>query len=68
MNIVLYTTHCPKCKVLEQKLKDKKVEYCICEDIDKMARLGIESVPVLGINENLIDFGRAIRWVNSLEE
>ena len=41
MNIVLYTTHCPKCKVLEQKLKDKKVEYCICEDIDKMARLGI---------------------------
>ena len=36
MNIVLYTTHCPKCKVLEQKLKDKKVEYCICEDIDEM--------------------------------
>ena len=67
MNIVLYTTHCPKCKVLEQKLKDKKVEYWICEDIDKMARLGIESVPVLGINGNLIDFGRAIRWVNSLE-
>lgn len=67
MNIVLYTTHCPKCKVLEQKLKDKKVEYSICEDIDKMARLGIESVPVLGINEDLIDFGRAIRWVNSLE-
>jgi hypothetical protein len=31
-SIVLYTTHCPKCRVLEKKLSDKGVKFETCED------------------------------------
>ena len=36
MNITLYTTHCPRCVVLESKLKQKDIKYTSCEDIDIM--------------------------------
>ena len=32
--VVLYSTGCPKCKVLEKKLNADKIEYSISDDID----------------------------------
>ena len=34
MNIVLYTTFCPKCKVLEKKLQQKDIVYEVVADVD----------------------------------
>ena len=39
MGITLYTTHCPKCKVVERKLQMANVEYSQSEDIQEMINL-----------------------------
>lgn len=63
MNI-LYTTHCPKCYILQQKLDEKGIKYQICEDIDEMIALNITAAPALYTEETgLMDFGKAIQWV-----
>lgn len=65
--ITLYTTHCPKCKVLEAKLKQKGVEFAICDSIEEMTTMGIVSVPMLKINNALVDFAEAVALVNKME-
>lgn len=63
MNIILYTTHCPKCKVLQKKLNQNNISYIINQDIDKMLQLDILSAPALEINNTILDFGQAIQWL-----
>ncbi len=63
MNI-LYSTNCPKCKVLETKLKNKNIEFEICDDVDLMLSKGIQQAPYLEIDNELMDFSNAIKWVN----
>lgn len=63
MNI-LYSTNCPKCKVLETKLKSKNIEFEICNDIDLMLSKGIQQAPYLEVDNELMDFSNAIKWVN----
>lgn len=65
--ITLFSTNCPKCKVLEKKLNDKKIEYKIETDIDKMFELDITQVPMLMIDDKLYDFSRAVEWVNAYQ-
>lgn len=65
--MVLYTTGCPKCRILEKKLNDKKVTYDVCDDIDKMRSIGIMSVPLLEVEEGKrLSFYDAIKYVNGL--
>ena len=63
MNI-LYSTNCPKCKVLETKLKNKNIEFEICDDVDLMLSKGIQQAPYLEVDNELMDFSNAIKWVN----
>ena len=65
--ITLYTTHCPKCRVLETKLNKKGIEYRENTDIDYMSSLGIMSVPVLEVDGELLDFTTANNWINNKE-
>lgn len=65
MNIVLYTTHCPKCKVLESKLIEKNIDYQIEEDIEKLIDLGYMSAPILSVDGEVMEFGEAVKWVNN---
>lgn len=64
--VILYTTGCPKCKVLETKLKAKNVEYETCTDTEKMESLGIDTVPVLSVDEQLYNFSEAVNWVHNI--
>lgn len=64
--VTLYSTGCPRCAVLKHKLSENSIEYTESNDIDKMAELGIQSVPVLEVNGELLDFSEAIRWVNAV--
>lgn len=64
---ILYTTHCPKCEVLEAKLKEKHIEFIKCDDELEMRQKGFLSVPILNMNGKNLTFMEAIRWVNSLE-
>lgn len=67
MNITLYTIGCPKCKVLEIKLNQKKLNYETINDIDIIKEKGITSLPVLEVDDKRYNFSDAIRFLNSVE-
>ena len=64
MGIVLYSTGCPKCKVLEAKMKSKGIGYIEINDIEVMESKGIMSLPMLEVDGKLMEFSEAIKWVN----
>lgn len=66
--ITLYSTHCPKCNVLEAKLKQNDIEYTEENDVKKMRKMGFLSAPMLDVDGNVMDFGEAVKWVNSRSE
>lgn len=64
--IVLYTTGCPRCKVLHQKLRDKGVSFTIIDDVDIMLDKGFMEAPVLEVDGKEMGFTEAVAWVNNL--
>ena len=62
--LILYTTDCPKCKILEAKLDMKSINYKIVKDVSEMQAMGIMSVPFLKIGQELMDFSKSISWIN----
>lgn len=66
MKIVLYSTGCPRCNVLETKLKNKGIDFEEVNDEDIMINKGFDSVPVLEVDGNYMDFGKANEFINSL--
>ena len=66
MDIILYSTGCPKCNSLKRKLADKNIEYVEKNDVDEMLSLGIEQVPVLSLNGELLTFVEANEWINGV--
>ena len=65
--IILYSTDCPRCCVLKNKLSDKKIPYTENNSVDEMISLGITQVPVLDINGDMYDFKEAVEWINKQE-
>lgn len=63
--IILYSTHCPKCTILEKKLKDKGVIYDEVNDVGTMIGLGFTEVPVLVVDGIPYTFGEAAKWLNN---
>lgn len=66
MEVILYTTDCPRCKVLEKKLNAKNVIYNTVKDIASMQNLGIFSSPCLSVDGKIFDFQQSINWVNEV--
>ena len=64
-NIVLYSTGCPKCRILESKLKKSKITYYVVTDKDEMIAKGFKNVPVLKVNNEFFDYYKANNLVNS---
>lgn len=67
MSIVLYSTNCPKCNVLEKKLQDKKIDFVIENNVDKIVEKGFMSAPVLEVDGSFMDFKKAIDWISEQE-
>lgn len=66
MEIILYSTGCPKCQVLKKKLDGKNIKYVLCDDQNIMKAENIDKVPVLKVNEEKLDFKAAVDYVNEL--
>ena len=66
--ITLYTTHCPKCKVLTKKLTEKNIEYIEFTDVDKMIKMGFDIMPMLEVDGVVMDFGTANKWINEFNK
>lgn len=64
---ILYSTGCPKCKVLIKKLESAKIEYTIIDDRQAMIDKGFATVPMLEVNNGTImDFKSAVDWINNV--
>ena len=62
--ITLYSTNCPKCMVLKEKLYAKHIEFTECNDTEIMKELGMTEVPVLKVNDEYLDFKAANTYIN----
>lgn len=62
--ITLYSTHCPKCVILEKKLKDKDIEYAIVTDVKTMINMGFDKAPMLEVDGMLLEYDEAKKWID----
>jgi len=72
MTVKMYTTHCPKCNVMERKLKEAYIEF---EEIDDNAKvlevatsLGFTMAPLLEVDGRVMDFKDGIEWIRKNAE
>ena len=65
MEIILYSTHCPRCNIIATKLKQKKLNYTEVTDVEEMKKLGNTSAPYLSVDGKLMDFSEANNWINT---
>lgn len=69
--IILYSLDCPKCIVLEKKLKAKGIEFEVQKDeeliMEVANRAGLMTLPLLLVDSKVMDFNEAVKWVNNYE-
>ena len=68
MNVVLYSTGCPKCQVLEKKLNDKHIKYTLETNVDRLIQLGFRMAPILEVDGLLMQFADANKYLNDWRE
>ena len=66
--VIFYTTHCPKCTVLEKKLKEKNIDYIEFTNTEAMINLGLKTIPALNVNGEILDFPSSVKWINGVNE
>ena len=64
MNVILYSTGCPRCEVLKSKLASKNIEYKEVTNEEYMLSIGLDEMPVLEVDGNRMNFGEANKWIN----
>lgn len=60
----LFSTGCPKCTILKKKLSQKDIEYTEVNDIQQMLDMGLQSVPWLEVDGQMMNFEQANKWIN----
>lgn len=65
-NVILYTTHCPRCLTLANKLQEKGIHYTEFTDVQKMLEMGMDMMPVLQVGKKRYGFKEAIKIVGGM--
>ena len=63
--VILYSTGCPRCTVLEKKLNLAGVEYELHSDVQEMLDKGLRATPYLEVDGEMMNFSAANTWVNN---
>lgn len=66
MRVELYSTNCPKCKVLKRMLEETSVSYQLFEDEELMISMGFVEAPMLVVDDKVMNFMEAVEWIRSL--
>lgn len=68
MNVVLYTIDCPKCIVLEKKLKQKDISFAKISDKETLITKGLGDAhfPILEVDGVTMEYGTAIEWIKNI--
>lgn len=68
MMVELYSTDCPKCKVLKRLLEEASISYYLYENEDtegQMINLGFMEAPMLVVDGKAKNFSEAVEWIRS---
>ena len=68
MRVILYSTNCPKCNVLEKKLEEKNIKFKLETNQEVMINKGFMSAPMLEVDGKIMNFVTANKWVNEQGE
>lgn len=64
---IFSTEYCPRCKMLKARMKEKNIEFKENQNEEEMQELGFTTIPMIRTDSGeLLDFGKAITWINSL--
>lgn len=67
--IKFYTIHCPKCKILEMKLKQTNLEFETIDNEDEVVHVGnehgIRQAPFIEVDGEYLKFEDAVKFINS---
>ena len=66
MDVILYTTGCPQCNVLKQKLDETGVKYTAVTDTKVMLEKGFATAPMLEVDGKIMGMQEAYQWVMNL--
>lgn len=71
LEYTVYSTGCPKCKVLIKKLDSIGAKYNVINDINELQKLGIKEVPMMSTfdgtnNSKLYNFKESIEIINNI--
>ena len=61
--VIFWSTHCPRCKVLELKLKQKGIEFEENNNVEEMTAKGFKEAPKLEVDGVVMDFKQAVDWL-----
>ena len=62
--VTVYSTGCPRCVVLKEKLEDSGISFTEVNDMEEMKRKRIMSVPMMEVDGELLSFSEAVRWID----
>lgn len=62
---VLFSTGCPQCIVLKEKLKAANIDYLEVTDKDAIIAQGITKVPVLEVDGIRMELAAANEWIKN---
>lgn len=65
IDVILYSTGCPRCNVLKKKLNEKGINFSENNSVEEMLSMGIMEAPMLRVDGELLDFTKAVMWVNA---
>ena len=66
--VVLYSTGCPKCVTLENRLNNNGINFTISNDVDKLIKMGFQNAPILQIDNDYYEFTEAMKKLKEFEQ
>lgn len=65
MEVILYSTGCPQCNILKEILQKKNIIFQIEDNVEKMKELGFSSLPMLSIDNKILNFKEAFNFLKN---
>lgn len=63
--VVIYSTNCAHCKILEATLRAKNIDFDIVYGEDAIFEKGYSSAPLLEVDGEIMLFPDALKWAKS---
>lgn len=65
-NVILFSNDCPRCKILKEKMINKNIEFEVSDNFDELIEHGLQTTPVLKVNNEYYQFGDAVKLIGEL--